>query len=1023
MKRRLIALLLCITMIGSMTVYAVGDDTVCTCGTATEEHAADCALLAEPAPEPETDPVCTCGTATEEHATECPLYVAPAPVCTCGTATEEHAAECPLYVDPAEPTCTCGTTTEEHAVECALHVEPEAPSVADQLLAAESLAAFRAVMMAEENRGDVMWLTVEEIESLMAYVDALYAAIEEPSDDDTYTHEELLETLTYLPAMECPECGEFGGHLEDCVRNTSELPADGKIPAQEIKSNTTWNLNQNCNLNGRIQINSGNTLTINGNGYTITRNFTNHFMFDVYGTLILNGVTISGNNTTTGYAAIRGMSGNITLDNSTIKNVVRNTGNQKGRGGAIQLGDENSRTVNLTIKNNSVIENCTAPEGSAIMLTANCSGNVLIENSTIRNCTSNGEYCGTIRTQGATNTRVTIRSSTITGNRSNVNGGGVYWNASGSNASLTITGTDTAPTVISNNSATYGGGVFISGKDVTINNTQITGNSATYGGGINLQPYSFGSNSGASIDLTIGQNTLINNNNATIGGGVHMEIFSGSTTDGLNFKINVNNGATISGNTAQSGGGVALTQTVKTSGDYKNRKYNAYVNINGGSIVGNTATANGGAFYINRDGYKSTDTYALEVKIDGGLIQNNTAASNGGAIYLSDTSGKANVTVNGGESKTNSAINGGGVYISGGNFVMTGGTFSGNTASNNGGGAYVTGGSATLSGGTLSGNKATLDGGALYIGGTGTFTMSGGAMTGNTANQNGGAVYLNAGSFTMTNGEITGNTASASGGAAFVRGGNALIEYGKINGNKAVNGGAVYMDSTTSTFTMKSGFMNENEATNDGGAIFANGGKIYIGLEACKNEVEAAYSGCTDHGTGRTHPELKENSAGRAGGGISIENSGEVFFYCGDATTNEALYKGVGKNVFMDGGIFHMYDGTHIGAPRDPDLVVIGGTIVNESQNRDLVKLCYYMTNEATTTEMVGFADYEELINLPDGIISPHLLVVPSLAGQARARQLVIWSISMFVIRSSMWNLAVRLRFSTIQLLLQMKLV
>lgn len=77
MKRRLIALLLCIAMIGSMTVYAVGDDPVCTCGTETEEHEADCALLAEPAPEPETDPACTCGTTTEEHAAECPLYVAP----------------------------------------------------------------------------------------------------------------------------------------------------------------------------------------------------------------------------------------------------------------------------------------------------------------------------------------------------------------------------------------------------------------------------------------------------------------------------------------------------------------------------------------------------------------------------------------------------------------------------------------------------------------------------------------------------------------------------------------------------------------------------------------------------------------------------------------------------------------------------------------------------------------------------------------------------------------------------------
>lgn len=88
MKRRLIALLLCIAMIGSMTVYAVGDDPVCTCGTATEEHAAECALLAEPAPEPETDPVCTCGTENEEHTAECALYVAPAPVEPASNETE-----------------------------------------------------------------------------------------------------------------------------------------------------------------------------------------------------------------------------------------------------------------------------------------------------------------------------------------------------------------------------------------------------------------------------------------------------------------------------------------------------------------------------------------------------------------------------------------------------------------------------------------------------------------------------------------------------------------------------------------------------------------------------------------------------------------------------------------------------------------------------------------------------------------------------------------------------------------------
>jgi TolB-like protein len=95
-----------------------------------------------------------------------------------------------------------------------------------------------------------------------------------------------------------------------------------------------------------------------------------------------------------------------------------------------------------------------------------------------------------------------------------------------------------------------------------------------------------------------------------------------------------------------------------------------------------------------------------------------------------------------GNTNTNSNRSGSGVAINSGNFTMSGGTISGNTASNVGGGVYLHTNNATfiMSGGTISGNKAP-NGGGVYIN-NGTFTMNGGTITGNTASKNGGGVYI-----------------------------------------------------------------------------------------------------------------------------------------------------------------------------------------------------------------------------------------------------------------------------------------
>jgi hypothetical protein len=124
-----------------------------------------------------------------------------------------------------------------------------------------------------------------------------------------------------------------------------------------------------------------------------------------------------------------------------------------------------------------------------------------------------------------------------------------------------------------------------------------------------------------------------------------------------------------------------------------------------------------------------------------------------GDITLQNSKGSA-VTVEGAfimdggviSGNTNTAQDGGGVYVqNGGSFIMKDGSISGNTASN-GGGVYVAPGAAfTMSGGEISDNTAGI-GGGVYV--NGTFTMAGGAVVAQ-------EVYLASGKTIGVSGSLT----------------------------------------------------------------------------------------------------------------------------------------------------------------------------------------------------------------------------------------------------------------------------
>ena len=213
----------------------------------------------------------------------------------------------------------------------------------------------------------------------------------------------------------------------------------------------------------------------------------------------------------------------------------------------------------------------------------------------------------------------------------------------------------------------------------------------------------------------------------------------------------------------------------------------------------------------------------------------------------------------------------GGVFNSGGSFVMEGGVISGNTIFIGGGGTGVSisGGSFVMRGGVISGNEADRGGGVFNSGGS--FVMEGGVISGNTASSSGGGVYTTAvsgigGSFVMEGGVISGNTASREGGGVYISGtnlvsssGSFVMEGGVISGNTVGNrvdmcsGGGVY---NMGSFVMNGGEISGNTAQSifSGIPFFprSSGGGIYTGSSFVMNggEISGNTANCGLSGSG-----------------------------------------------------------------------------------------------------------------------------------------------------------------------------
>ena len=273
------------------------------------------------------------------------------------------------------------------------------------------------------------------------------------------------------------------------------------------------------------------------------------------------------------------------------------------------------------------------------------------------------------------------------------------------------------------------------------------------------------------------------------------------------------------------GRGVSITSAADAS-----LSETAVFTMYGGEISGNKVSDSGSINYGG--GVRVSDPYSTFTML-GGIITNNEATNGGGGgVYIGggrfEMSGSAVITRN----KTASSLGGGGVFMNGSDtvyalneFIMSGNAvISENTATNgNGGGVYMNSApEVTMNGGSITGNTAANNGGGVYANGSTVFTVKDGTIGGSTAAdanaaKYGGGVYVKNGTFTMSGGKITGNSATKDGGGV-------RLDKGTLN----MSGSAVISRNTTDTygggvdvnngsFTMSGGSITGNNAIRGGG--------------------------------------------------------------------------------------------------------------------------------------------------------------------------------------------------------------
>lgn len=275
---------------------------------------------------------------------------------------------------------------------------------------------------------------------------------------------------------------------------------------------------------------------------------------------------------------------------------------------------------------------------------------------------------------------------------------------------------------------------------------------------------------------------------------------------------------------------VRLTEDIVMTGAVTvNNGKSLTIDLNGHTL---TAAANSQAFRIQNGALTIEDSGST------GVIQGSgTVTGNGGAIWMSSDSNNA-LTLTGGTIRGFTATDGGGVYVSGGSFEMSGGTISACNATNAGGGVYVSSGSFKMSDGSIEDCTAHEGAGVKVLASSGkaSFSMSGSGEIKN-CNQDGVSIAAIGGTseFSMSGGTIEDN----SGFGVWVDNGSAVMSGGSVKGSERYD---IYIGSraalTVKNTQVGGTVLNLGKITGQGSAEFTgtveNSGYAVAEITGCK---------------------------------------------------------------------------------------------------------------------------------------------------------------------------------------------
>lgn len=618
------------------------------------------------------------------------------------------------------------------------------------------------------------------------------------------------------------------------------------------------------------------------------------------GTFIMDNGTITGNTAKDyggGVCLIWAGKGSITINGGTISN-----------NGAGQLGGGIASYRPVTINGGNILDNSASNLGGGIFSWSNITihGGVISGNGKER--TINGKNFSLTRFGGGINTSdapvLTITDGEISDNEAEYGGGicmgecSLIWphprecDESDPGNIIRMTGGK-----IINNKATLGGGVkadrcWVRPVKFYFEGGEISGNEADKGGGVYVDP-------GSLLEMS-SNDSRITKNRANLGGGVYVEGITAknSLVHGI-FRLKAGH---ITGNEATDGGGV-----------YASPNANIIINQEG-NISSNKATRDGGGVYI-----ASKEIDVVEFDLTAPDKYEETKKEVGSQLVA------ATMNMSGGTISDNTASNGGGVYMDGGTFTMTGGDVSSNIAPKPkndghgcaGAGVYMNGGVFTMSNSTISGNHATGETsttGGVSLNNGAKFTMTNSRITGNIADrhQAGGVLVGGNCSFIMESGTINGNECRDGGGGVSVNGGSGasfLMKGGTISGNTVNNGLAMGggVSVLSGKFTMENGTIENNTAINNGdsnpqyelkGPQLGLGGGVSVAVGGTFTMKNGVIRGNTVTG------KVPEDQNVGGGGGVAVIMGSSFTMENGTITGNTAKANDGETAPYSGGGVY-----------------------------------------------------------------------------------------------------------------------